>query len=162
MGLGGFKKSENEKVGKGEKNDHLPRCYSGVLRASKPPATLWHTRVLVTRSEATMEQWMEAAWTTQGSRRACRGQEQEGGGRILADDVYPEYWRSTHLSDDGRETPRASGHCMCFLRMHMYCYDRAEVRLILFRSIRFQSYAVESQIRKANKRICNVGCRIQL
>jgi hypothetical protein len=41
------------------------------------------------------------------------------------DDVYPEYWRSTHLSDDGGDTPRASGHCMCDLHMHMYRYDPA-------------------------------------
>jgi hypothetical protein len=39
---------------------------------------------------------------------------------------------------------------MCDLHMHMYRYDRAEVVLTLFRSIRFQSYVVESQIRKAN------------
>jgi hypothetical protein len=44
----------------------------------------------------------------------------EGRGRIWADDVYPEYWRSIHLSDDGRDTPRASGHCMCDLHMRMY------------------------------------------
>ncbi len=62
-------------------------------------------------------------------------------------DVYPECWRSIHLLDDGRDTPRASGHCMCDLHMHMYRYDRAEVGLTLFRSIRFQSHAVESQIR---------------
>jgi hypothetical protein len=30
-------------------------CYSGVLRAGVPPAMLWRTRVLVTRSEATVE-----------------------------------------------------------------------------------------------------------
>ncbi len=62
------------------------------------------------------------------------------GGRIRADNVYPEIWRSTHLSVDGGDTPgpRASGHCMCVLRMHMFRYDRAEVGLILFRSIRFQ------------------------
>ena len=46
------------------------------------------------------------------------GPEQEDR-RIRADDVYPEYWRSTHLSDDGGDTPRASGHCMCDLHMHM-------------------------------------------
>ncbi len=32
------------------------------------------------------------------------GPEQEDRGRIRADDVYPEYWRSTHLSDDGGDT----------------------------------------------------------
>ncbi len=71
------------------------------------------------------------------------GPEKEDRGRIRADDVYPECWWSTHLSDDGGDTPRASGHCMCNLQMHMYRYDRAEVVTTLFRSIRFQSYAVE-------------------
>ncbi len=51
---------------------------------------------------------------------------------------------------------------LCDLHMHTYRYDRAEVVLTLFRSIRFQSYAVESQIQTANKRIGNVSCRIQL
>ncbi len=46
------------------------------------------------------------------------GPEQEDRGRIRADDVYSEYWRSTHLSDDGGDTRRASGHCMCNLHMH--------------------------------------------
>ncbi len=66
------------------------------------------------------------------------GPEQEDRGRIRADDVYLECRRSIHLSDDGGVTPRASGHCMCDLHMHMYRYDRAEVVLTLFRSIRFQ------------------------
>jgi hypothetical protein len=90
------------------------------------------------------------------------GLEKEDRRRIRADDAYPEYWQSTHLSDDGGETPRASGHCMCDLHMHMYRYDRAEVVSTLFRSIRFQSYAVESQIQTANKRIGNISFRIQL
>ncbi len=63
-----------------------------------------------------------------------RGPEQEGRGRIRADDVYPKCWRSIHLSDDGRDTPPASGHCMCDLHMHMGRYDRGEVVLTLFRS----------------------------
>ncbi len=90
------------------------------------------------------------------------GPEQEGRGRIRADDVYPECWRSIHLSDGGGDTPRASGRCMCDLHMHMGRYDHAKVVLTLFRSIRFQSYAVESQIRKANKRDSNIRCCIQL
>jgi hypothetical protein len=53
-------------------------------------------------------------------------------------------------------------HCMCDLHMHMDRYDRSEVVLTLLRSIRLLSYAIESQIRKANKRISNVSCRIQL
>ena len=64
---------------------------------------------------------MGAARTTRRSRRsgpaedqaqAGGGPKQEDRGRIQADDVYPEYWRSTHLSDDGGDTPRASGYCM--------------------------------------------------
>jgi hypothetical protein len=66
------------------------------------------------------------------------GPEQEDRGRIRADDVYPECWRSTHLSDDGGDTPCASGYCMCDLHMHMYRHYRAEVVLTLFRSIRLQ------------------------
>jgi hypothetical protein len=46
------------------------------------------------------------------------GPEQEDRAWIRADEVYPECWRSTHLSDAGGDTPRASGHCMCDL--HMY------------------------------------------
>jgi hypothetical protein len=66
------------------------------------------------------------------------GPEQEDRGRIRAGNVYPEYWWSTHLSDDGGDTPRASGHCICDIHMRMYRYDRAEVVLTIFRSIRFQ------------------------
>ncbi len=47
------------------------------------------------------------------------GLEQEDRGRIRADNIYPECWRSTHLSDDGGDTQCASGHCMCDLHMHM-------------------------------------------
>ena len=83
----------------------LRLCYCGVLRAGALPAMLWRTRVLVTRSEATVEQWMGAVRTTRSSRRsgpaedraqAGGGPEQEDRGRIRADDVYPEGWRSTH------------------------------------------------------------------
>ncbi len=66
------------------------------------------------------------------------GPEQEDRGRIRADDVYPECWRSIHLSDDGGDTRPASGHCMCDLHMHMGRYDHPEVVLTLFTSIRFQ------------------------
>jgi hypothetical protein len=41
---------------------------------------------------------------------------------------------------------------MCDLHVHISRYDHPEVVLTLFRSIRFQSYSVESQIREANKR----------
>jgi hypothetical protein len=47
------------------------------------------------------------------------GPEQVDWGRIRADDVYPEYWLSTHLSEDGGDTPRASGLCMCDLQAHV-------------------------------------------
>ncbi len=40
--------------------------------------------------------------------------------------------------------------------------DTQVVVLTLFLSIRFQSYAVESQIQTAKKRFSNVSCRIQL
>jgi hypothetical protein len=47
---------------------------------------------------------------------------------------------------------RADIACVFYvLHMHMYRYDRAEGVLTLFRSIGFQSYAVESQIQTANK-----------
>jgi hypothetical protein len=50
-------------------------CYSGVLYACASPAMLWRTRILVTRSEATVERWMEAAWTTRGLRRSGPAEE---------------------------------------------------------------------------------------
>jgi hypothetical protein len=63
----------------------LRLCYCGVLRAGALPAMLWRTRpgVLVTRSEATVEQWMEAAQTTRGSRRSGPAEDraQPAGGR---------------------------------------------------------------------------------
>jgi hypothetical protein len=91
---------------------------------------------------------MGAARTTQRSTRnwlvepedqaqPAEGREQEDRGRIRADDVYPECWQSIDYSDDGGDTRRASGHCMCNLHMHMGRYDHAEVVLTLFRSIRF-------------------------
>ncbi len=40
-----------------------------------PPAMLWRTRVLVTRSEATVERWMGADRTTQTSRRCWPAEE---------------------------------------------------------------------------------------
>jgi hypothetical protein len=45
---------------------------------------------------------------------------------------------------------RADIACVTYTwHMHMYRYDRAEEVLTLFRSISLPSYAVESQIRKA-------------
>jgi hypothetical protein len=46
----------------------LRLCYCGVLCAGALP--VWLTRVPVTRSEATVERWMEAARTTRRSRRS--------------------------------------------------------------------------------------------
>jgi hypothetical protein len=83
----------------------MPQCYCGVLRAGAPPAMSWRTRVPVTRSEATVERWTGAVRTTRSLRRsgpaedraqAGGGPEQEDRGRIRADDVYPECWRSIH------------------------------------------------------------------
>ena len=83
----------------------LRLCYCGVLRAGAPPATSWRTRVLVTRSEATVEAMDESCLDDSGIKvdRACGGPgptgggpEQENRGRIRADDVYPECWRSIH------------------------------------------------------------------
>ncbi len=77
--------------------------------------------------------------------------------------MYPGRRRiSGVLAESSGDSQRASGHCMCDLHMHKYRYDRAEVVLTLFRSIRFQSYAAESQIQTANKRISNISRRIQL
>ncbi len=63
----------------------LRLCYCRVLRAGASPAMLWRTRVLVTRSEATVERWMGAARTTQRSRRTGpaedRAQPSEGRSR---------------------------------------------------------------------------------
>jgi hypothetical protein len=89
-------------------------------------------------------------------RRAGEG----GPGRIRADDVYPECWRSTHLSDDGGDTRRASDHCMCDIHMHTYRYDRAEVVLTLLDQSDFKD-AIESRFERQNKRIGNVSRRIQ-
>ena len=50
-------------------------CYGGVLRAGALPAMLWRTRVPVTRSEATVERWMEATRTTRTSRRSGRAED---------------------------------------------------------------------------------------
>jgi hypothetical protein len=85
-----------------------------------------------------------------GRAQPAEGRSRRTGGRIRADDVYPECWRSIHLSDDGGDTLRASGHCMCDLHMHMGRYDQPEVVLTLFRSIRFQVMPLN---RRFNQRI---------
>ena len=91
----------------------LQLCYCGVLRAGAPPATSWRTRVLVTRSEATVgamdggcsdDSEFEEERAGGGPGPTGGGPEQEDRGRMRADDVYPECWRSTHLSDDGGDT----------------------------------------------------------
>ena len=61
----------------------LQLCYCGVLRAGAPPAMLWRTLVLVTRSEATVEPWMGAARTTRdrgGAGRRRTGPNRRGAG----------------------------------------------------------------------------------
>jgi hypothetical protein len=79
--------------------------YCGLPRAGTPQDMLWRTRVQVTRSEATVERWMGAADSEIDSEEERAGggpgptgggPEQEDRGRIRADDVYPECWRSNH------------------------------------------------------------------
>ncbi len=70
-----------------------------------------------------------------GAGPAGGGQEQEDWGRVRAYDVYLEYWRSSHLSDDGGDTLRASGHCMY---MHMHRHDPAEVVFTILRQSDFK------------------------
>ncbi len=78
-----------------------------MLRVGAPLAMLWRTRVLVTRSEATVGAMdgscsgIEEERAGGGAGPTGGGPEQEDRGRIRADDVYPECWRSIHLSDDG-------------------------------------------------------------
>jgi hypothetical protein len=148
----------------------LRGCYSGELRAGASPAMLWCTRVLVTRSEATMERWMEGARTTRGSKRSgpaedraqpAEGRSRRTGGWIRADDVYPEYGGALTYRMQA-ETLRVRAGIACVFYACICTVTTARKWINSFRSIRFQSYAVESQVRKANKRIGNVSCRIQL
>ncbi len=142
--------------------------YCGVLRAGAPPAMLWRTRVPVTRSEATVERWMGAARTTRRSRRGGpaedRAQPAEGRSRRTGGGSG----QTTSIRNvGGAFTNRMTAETLRvradIAHMHMGHYDHPEVVLTLFRSIRFQSYAVESQmIQTANKRIGNASCRIQL
>jgi hypothetical protein len=94
------------------------------------------------------------------------GQEQEDRrGRIRADNVYPESWRNAGGAFTNRMTAETLGvraDIACVNQCDLYMHRPPEVVLTLFRSIRFQSYAVESQTQTANKRIGNVSCRIQL
>ena len=142
----------------------LRLCYGGVIRAGAPPAMLGRTRVLVTRSEVTVERWMGAARTTRRSRRSGpaedRARQAEGRSRRTGGGSGP----TTSIRNAGgaftnrmmAETLRVRADIACVdPRMHMGRYDHPEVVLTLFRS-------VESQIRKAKKRIGNVSCRIQL
>jgi hypothetical protein len=79
----------------------------------------WRTRVPVTRSEATVERWMEAARTTRNSRRsgpaedraqAGGGQEQGGSGPTTS--IWNAGGAFTNRMT-AENTRRASGHCMC-------------------------------------------------
>ncbi len=148
----------------------LRLCYCQVLRARSPPAMLWRTRVPVTRSEATVELWMRAARTTRRSRRIgpaeeraqpAEGRSRTGGGSgpttsiPNADGAFTDRMTAETLG------VRADIACVIYIYAHGPLRP-PEVVLTLFTSIRFQSYAVESRIRKANKRIGNVRCRIQL
>jgi hypothetical protein len=96
---------------------------------------------------------MEAARTTRILRRSGpaedRAQQAEGRSRRSERGSGPttsirNAGGAFTKSDDGKDTSRASGHCMCDLHMHMGRYDHQEVVLTLFSSIRLQSYAVES------------------
>ncbi len=135
----------------------LRLCYCRVLRAGAPPAMLWRTRVLVTRSEATMERWIGAARTTWRSRRTGQAEDraQPAKGRNSRTGGGPGPTTSIRSAGGAltyritAETLRVRADISCDLHMHMYRHDCAEVVLTLFRSIRFQSYAVESHIRKA-------------
>ena len=116
----------------------LPRlCYYGVLRAGASPAMLWRTWVPVTRSEATVERWMEAARTTRRSRRSGsaedRAQPAEGQSRRTGGGSGP----TTSIRNAGgaftnrmaaENTRRASGYCMCTLHMHMGGLDSLFIR----------------------------------
>ena len=79
--------------------------YCGVLRAGAPPAMSWRTRVLVTRSKATVgamdgscsdDSEFEEERAGGGPGPTGGGPEQVDRGRIRADDVYLECWRSIH------------------------------------------------------------------
>jgi hypothetical protein len=145
-------------------------CYCGVLRAGVPQAMSWLTRVLVTRSEATVEQWMGAARTTLRSRRSGpaedRAQPAEGRSRRTGGGSGP----TTSIWNAGRAfTNRMTAETLC-VRADIACvFDictwavtATRSGIDSFRSIGFQSYAVELQIQTANKRIGNVSCSIQL
>jgi hypothetical protein len=114
-------------------------------------------RVPVTRNEAGRGPRMR----TRGSMRSGPAEDRS---RRTGRGSGPTMTSSQSTGGALTDTQRASRHCMCDLHMHnlKYRYDRAEVVLTLFRSIRFQSYAVESQIQPANKRIGNGSCGIQL
>jgi hypothetical protein len=59
--------------------------------------------------------------------RPIGGQGQEDQVLIRANDFYPECWRRAHQSDDGGDTPCASGHHVCDLLMCMCSYELAGV-----------------------------------
>ena len=114
--------------------------YCGALCAGAPPAMLWRARVPVTRSEATMERWMEAARTTRRSRRSgpAEGRSRRTGGGSGPTTSIQNAGGAFTNQMTAENTRRASRHCMCTLHMHMGRYDHPEVVLTLFRSIRFQ------------------------
>jgi hypothetical protein len=144
-------------------------CYFGVLH------TLRRTQVLVTGSEATVERWIGAARTTRGSRRSWPAEDRAQPAEDLSRRTGGGSGPTTSVRSTGgaltyrmtAETLRVQVDIACVTYTYTCTvtvrrYDRAEVVLTLFRSIRFPSYAVESKIQTENKRIGNVCCRIQL
>ncbi len=117
-----------------------------MLRTGAPPARSWRTRVPKTRSEAPWwDRWSCSDDSAIEEERAGGGPGPTGGGSEQEDRGGSGPTTSGPISgvlaepDDGGDKPHASGHCMCDLHMHMCCYDRAEVILTHFRSIRFLS-----------------------
>jgi hypothetical protein len=136
----------------------LRGCYSGLLRAGAPPA-------IVTRSEATVERWMDDSGIEEeraggGPGPTVGGPEQEDRGRIRAD-VYPEYCQSiTYRMTAETLRVRADIACVTYTCTCTVTTVRKWDYFFLDQSD-FKD-AVESQIRKGNERISNLCCCIQL
>ena len=140
----------------------LRLCYYGVLRAGAPTAMSWRTRVLVTRSEATVERWMGAARTTRGSRRTgpAEGRSRRtGSGSGPTTSIWSAGGAFTNRMTAETLGVRADIACVP-KHMHMGRYDHPEVVLTLFISS-VKVYAVESQIQiRRNERNSNRSCCI--
>jgi hypothetical protein len=98
----------------GKAGAQFDKCYFGVLRAGAPPTMLWRTRVLVTRSEATVERWIGAAQTTRGSRTSGpaedRAQPAEGRSRRTGGGFGPT---TSIRSTGGAVTYRMTAETLC-------------------------------------------------